>query len=545
MNRRQHRAWPAAGHGIRQLALLLPLAGAVTGCSMTPALQQVDASVAAGEAVQTRHAQAFRESFDPAARQAAQLVGKPWLAGPAQPLARDAILPPALRGDIDTTLLFTPERGSLTLLGERIYRATGIPVRIAPEALLPAASFLPRLAVDGGPQADAELAPELPSGPRPLPQLLDALAHRLNLSWRYADGAIIFFRTESRVFDVRLLTLDASTDVRLGRSSSSETDGFKSEAETTLALRGEDAMAALKARLEPMLTRAGVLAAVPGGGQSVVVTDTPEALDRVARFLEQENRALTRRIKLVFEEITVELDDEHRQGLDWSLLYAGGGALLHAAMPGGLAATDAGGQTGASLQRGGLQGSRAILDAVKRAGKVVRHTRVPIYTLNRRPVTHAVRRTFSYIDEVQTTAVAAAGSGGTAVSLPSVSISQKEATVGVFLTLLPDAQANGQILLSVAYDNSVAQPLQSVTFGEAGQQVQIQQITVDGNGAVQQVALRPGQVMVISGFERNEDESSSRRVAPGWPLAAGGQDQAAQRRRTTLLLVSAQQEEGF
>ncbi|CAM4326576.1 hypothetical protein [Kerstersia similis] len=523
------------------LALCLAASGA--GCSMAPALQQASAAADRAEASQARHTAAFHEPFDPAARQAAQLVDKPWLAGPAQPLARDAILPPALRGEIDTTLLFTPGRGSLTLLGERIYRATGIPVRVSPEALLPADAFLPRLGVEARAAQETELAPELPKGPLPLPQLLDALAHRLNLSWRYADGAIVFYRTESRVFDVRLLTLDAGADVRLGRASSSEAGGFSSTAETTLALRGEDAMAALKARIEPMLTRAGTLAAVSGGGQSIVVTDTPEALDRVARFLDQENRALTRRIKLVFEEVTLELDDEHQQGVDWTLLYGGGGALLRAAMPGGVAAAEGSGLSEAGIQRGGFQGSQAIIDAVKRVGKVVRHTRVPIYTLNRRPVTHAVRRTFSYIDEVQTTAIPAA-SGSATVALPSVSISQKEATVGVFLTLLPDAQADGQILLSIAYDNSVAQPLKSITFGEAGQQVQIQQITVEGNGAVQQVALQPGQVVVISGFERNEDESASRRVAPGWPLIAGGRDQAAQRRRTSLLLVSAQQEEG-
>lgn len=529
---------------VRHWVWLLGLAGSGVGCGMVPALQQVDTAQYRAEASQAQHAAEFHGAFDPAARQAAQIVDKPWLAGPPQPLARDAILPPALRGEIDTTLLFSPGRGSLTLLGERIYRATGIPVRISPEALLPAEAFLPRLAVDAGPAPEIPLAPELPNGPLPLPQLLDALAHRLNLSWRYADGAIVFFRTESRVFDVRLLTLDATADIRLGRASSSESGGFSSTAETALALRGDDAMAALKARIEPMLTRAGTLAAVSGAGQSIVVTDTAEALDRVARFLAHENRALTRRIKLVFEEVTLELDDEHQQGVDWNLLYGGGGALLRTIMPGGMAPADGSGQWDARVQRGGFQGSQGILDAVKQVGKVVRHTRVPIYTLNRRPVTHAVRRTFSYIDEVQTTTVPAATGSGAAFSLPSVSISQKEATVGVFLTLLPDAQADGQILLSIAYDNSVAQPLKSITFGEAGQQVQIQQITVEGNGAVQQVALQPGQVVVISGFERNEDESVSRRVAPGWPLAAGGRDRAAQKRRTSLLLVSAQQEEG-
>src|SRR3546814_18738259 len=96
-----------------------------------------------------------------------------------------------------------------------------------------------------------------------------------------------------------------------------------------------------------------------------------------------------------------------------------------------------------------------------RVGRVVRRSSFPVLTQNRRPVTHAVRTTFSYIDKVQTTALGQSAG----VALPSVSVSQREETVGSLLTLVPDAQDDGQILLSVAYDNQVAQPLHSVMFG--------------------------------------------------------------------------------
>ena len=127
--------------------------------------------------------------------------------------------------------------------------------------------------------------------------------------------------------------------------------------------------------------------------------------------------------------------------------------------------------------RGPFDASRAILSALSASGAVVRHSRVPVLTLNRRPVTHAVRTTFSYIDRVQSTAVPGMTADGANSSLPAVSISQKEETVGSFLTLVPDIQEDGQILLSIAYDNAVAQPLKTVTFGERGNQVQVQQIT--------------------------------------------------------------------
>src|SRR5690606_27368484 len=116
------------------------------GCSVQHSLHSLREAIAGVRdqfsAAQRRFAVAVSYR---AARIAAQDVAKPWLAGRAQPLARDVVLPPALRGDIDTTLLFAG-RLDLSSLAERLARATGIAVRVAPDALLPQALFLPRLA---------------------------------------------------------------------------------------------------------------------------------------------------------------------------------------------------------------------------------------------------------------------------------------------------------------------------------------------------------------------------------------------------------------
>lgn len=113
------------------------------------------------------------------------------------------------------------------------------------------------------------------------------------------------------------------------------------------------------------------------------------------------------------------------------------------------------------------------------------------------------------------------------------------------LTLVPDAQDDGQILLSVAYDNTVAQPLKSVTFGDKSNPLQLQQVTIDGNGTVQQVALRPGQPLVISGFDRSHEETEGRRLNPGMPMLLGGSERLSTQRLATIVVVTAQVEEGF
>nr|WP_314359992.1 hypothetical protein [uncultured Achromobacter sp.] len=516
---------------------------ALAGCAATEQVAHLNRAANERLDVVSGHHRAFAQGLsDRQARIAAQDVAAPWVAGTPQPLARDVSLPPALRENVPTTLMLADD-ADLFGLAQRLGAATGIPVRVQPEALLPLEQFLPRLAVTGGLSVPAPYRMEVRDGPLPLADLLDALAARFSVHWRYVRNALEFYRTETRVFDVRALSLASAVDVRLGRSGNADGEGFESTSSTTLAAKEHNALAVLRASIAPFLTRSGLIADAVDGASSLVVTDTPDALERIAVFLERENKAMTRRVRLVFEEITVIVKQSASGGLDWNALYAAAGASARYAMP---AVAVAGASTlDVSAGRGAWQGSQALVSALSTMGAIVRHNKVPVLTLNRRPVTHAIRTTFSYIDRVQSTAVPGTTAAGANGTLPAVSITQKEETVGSFLTLVPDIQHDGQILLSVAYDNAVAQPLKTITFGERGNQVQVQQITIDGNGTVQQIELRPGQPVILSGFDRSTDQHAGQRLAPGLPLITGGHDSAEQARVTTLMLVTAQVEEGY
>lgn len=524
------------------LALSAPF---LNGCSLRDRLlQQSDQASRTHQAIQdTRHG--FRQAITgDQVRRNAQRVNKPWLAGRAVPLAREATLPQALRKNVDTTMMYRGPKESLVVLAERITQATGIPVVIKPEALLPAENFMPRLTVSS--QAVVASMPQTAAfaqGPQPLSKVLDALSRRLGIYWRYHNEAIEFFRTQTRIYDVKVLTLTAQTDAHLGRSPGNKAGGFDHASRTSLSSTQQHSIEAIRARLEPFLTRAAIVAAQPGALTSIVVTDTPEALNAIAQYLAQENRIMSRRVRLLFEEITLATKENLELGLNWETVLNQGALAASLASPAIGVGVDAA-RINLTGSHGAVQGSQAVLKALSQYGTVLRHTSVPVMTLNRRPVTHAVRTTFTYIDQIKT-ALEPGSTKHANSSLASSSVSQKEETVGTFLTLVPDAQEDGQILLSIAYDNTVAQPLKSITFGDQGQRVQIQQITIDGNGSVQQVALKPGQPMLISGFERKQDEVGKARLAPDLPLALGGSDQSGQSRLATLIMITAQAEDGF
>jgi len=518
----------------------------LNGCALYERIERQEARVKQSRGLIEQTQEGF-ESATKSTRDRirAQRVEKPWLMGRAVALAREVTLPHALRTKIDTTLMYRDGKVDLPSLADRITQATQIPVRIKPEALLPADHFLPRLSKAAVQTAGTTMTHgHVPMGPRPLPEVLDIVSRRLGVLWRYRDRALEFYRTETRVFDVRALTLSAHADARLGRTVSSKSGGFDNSSRTSLVASDQHVLLAINQRLEPFLTRAAIIAAQPGASTSIVVTDTPDVLNEIAQYLERENRILTRRVRLVFEEITLVTHQDAEFGLDWDTLWEQG--KLAASLSSTLAATSVNGVTAklGALPSASVR-SQAVLRALSKYGTVLRHVTIPVLTLNRRPVTHAVRTTFSYIDQVKSTQSSENGHAAPRSGLGSVSVSQKEETVGAFLTLVPDAQENGQVLLSVAYDNTVAQPLKSVVVGDPGSRLQIQQVTIDGHGTVQQVALKTGQPMLISGFDSKQDESDQSRLTPESPLILGGSSRAKQSRTATLIMVTAQVEEGI
>lgn len=517
---------------------------ALSGCALQERLAQITASISqAQEAVDEQYVHFKGQVSDDTVRRAAQQVDRPWLVGRPLPLSREVTLPLALRADVKTTLVFSSEPKPLPVIAQRISKATGIPVHVKPEALLPQERFIPRLAgsdaASGTGVVLSASAVSFSDESKPLSQILDRIGAALGVSWRYEQGRIEFYRTETRIFNIRALAQAAQSEASLGTNRSGQDHGFASSSSTRLQTPKVDLMSVIKARIEPFLTRAGIAVAQDGASALVVVTDTPDVLRQIAAYLEHENLALTRRIRLVFEEVTLVSRDNAEAGLDWDLVFTSARMAASAASAGSALAEAA--NLGVALADGPFKGSEAMIKALGQVGQVVRRSSVPVLTLNRRPVTHAVRTTFSYIDKVQTTALGQ----GVDSSLPTVSVSQKEETVGSLLTLVPDAQENGQILLSMAYDNTVAQPLKSVTFGDAANPLQLQQVTIDGNGTVQQLVLQPGQPVLVSGFDRSQEEIDTRRLNPGMPMIFGGSDRTAAQALKTVIIITAQVEEGF
>lgn len=522
---------------------ILPIMGLLlSACSMQEQVQQFTQQK---EGLQEKQVH-FKKQFDQQLRllgdeSYTEHIDLPWVVGAEEPLAEHVVLPRALQREINTSLIFADQGLSLEQAAQRITLATGIPVRIQPEALLPAHYFLPLHFEHAAGMHSAEQGAStvyLQGEPEPLARTLDRISAQLDINWRYENQEIEFYKTITRFFKLPTLGLDTQTHAQLGKQESSNERGFQSASGTEIRAQNMDVLFGMKDKLQTFMTKAGRIEVLADGSGTIVVKDVPQVVQQMARFIESESKVLKQRVRLVFEELTVSLLEEVERSLDWDVIFQRAALSMGFTTAGpapGHAATAV-----ASATKGAFSGTDALVQALSREVQVLRRNTVPVLTLNKRPVTHALRTTFTYIDRVETTPqFLGGGYEGSAVSL-----SQKEETVGTLLTIVPDVQENGQVLLSIAYDNTVAQPLETISVGSPQQNMQIQQLAVDGAGMVQQVLLHPGQPLLISGFDRESSQSTTRRLNPDVPLLFGGEDRLGSERLRTFVIVTVQIEEG-
>ena len=520
----------------------------LSGCSVKPRVAELTDRAdidAKGHAERTR--QSIYEAEQ--SRVAGQDVNKPFLTGKSVPLAREVTLPAPLRANLPVTALFSSDGVDLQTAIRQISQASKLSISITPDALLPASMFSPRLTVMAGTAANPPMAPgsiRTGSGQiflsaigdkTPIYTVLDEIARQAGVSWRPVGGGAEFFRTETRIYKLNALAHSATTAVSLGRNS--VPNGiFEAASKTGFTLDKQDQLTGVKNTVEAMLTSGGRAVLSPES-QTLVVTDTPASLEKITAFVEETNKAMSRRVRVILETIEVVAKDSSEVGLDWNLVYKNLANTASLGSPATLTGSQSG-SIGLSALTGKLASSTLIVKALSEVGTVVNRRTFPFVTTSGRPITQALRNTFSYVDQVQ----AIPASGLTTVS-PSPTVSQKEETVGTFLTFVPVAKDSGQIFLSISYDVTTADPLVPFPVGSASNGVTVQQKSVNGTGVVQELPMRSGQTVVIGAIDSVTGSSTERRLAPGMPLLAGGSDKASLQKSHTVLLVTCVSEDGF
>ncbi|UUZ66551.1 hypothetical protein LP417_33915 (plasmid) [Polaromonas sp. P1-6] len=132
------------------LGLALVSTVALTGCSTYLAKNEVnEVGKSTTSKISAVTTQATSRVF--ASRENGQDVAAPWIAGKSVPLAKEVSVPAPLRRNVKTTILSQAcvTATTLNVIGACITEATGVSVRVKPEARLPYSMFAPRTGAAG------------------------------------------------------------------------------------------------------------------------------------------------------------------------------------------------------------------------------------------------------------------------------------------------------------------------------------------------------------------------------------------------------------
>ncbi|BET12675.1 secretin N-terminal domain-containing protein [Pandoraea sputorum] len=428
--------------------------------------------------------------------------------------------------------------------------------------------------------------------------LLDTIAHRSGTHWSYRDGVVQFARYVTRTFQIKMMPGSSTYTASVGKASKMKADrgasgggGGTSAGGVDLSFNA-DANVTVESELDywtDLVKTVGDMLSPSGRvtpsvvTSSLVVTDTADVVERIARYVESENAVLCRQVKLRVQVYSVTLDENSAAGIDWDLVYrsaSGFVAGLSGPALGGALMTRKGGLGIRTIPNGRLAGSTAFIKALSKQGRVSTVIDTTVVTLNNQPAPVAVTQNRGFVAQTKMTP---GNYGGQAV----VTAEQSVLTTGFVMNLLPTLMDNRSVMLQVQIDMSDLKKLDKINLrtgkeapsgsdagasgGGNGPNVRAD---IDGKGAsidiggkgddrgrdddglgagtfmqlpitasvqtMQRASLKSGDTLVLSGFRRKDDDTER----DGIFNYEGGTKEANQHVNEVVIMISPELTEG-
>ncbi len=466
---------------------------------------------------------------------------------------------PALPRLFSEPATFDRSVNSLAEVAERLTLRSGLPTKISPDALGVLAGGAPRAAGAaaapdqagrpaasgvGGNGARQDTPIRLTYANGTFKGLLDTIAARFGVYWKYANGSIQFFLTDSRTFQINAVPGDSSFSATVA-SSATSTNGSAGSGggsgggsagsggglsannnQNTSVASQLSVYSGIEKSILAMLSPYGKTVASPATG-SITVVDTPDSLERIAAFIENENKTLARQVVINVTVLAVTLSNDDEYGINWNLVYSGlrnrfGVQNTFSTAPGsssfsaGILST-----SGSSLA-----GSTLIINALSEQGKVRRHTSASVVTLNNQPVPLQVSRQTTYLQSSQTTITAQVGA--------TTTLTPGTINSGFNMSILPHMLDNGKVLLQFSTDISALRAIRTVSSNNSS----IETPEIDTRNFLQRVAMKSNETLIISGFEQTDENLDRRGVGHPANFALGGGYKAGSSKEIIVILIT-------
>ena len=453
-----------------------------------------------------------------------------WLGNKSTVMEHRNNLPGKFETDTGVTILLN-EPVTLQVVANDINSITGIPVKIDSQVNSEKLRKTMNIAYTGK-----------------LSGLLSQIATDLDLLWYYDKNAIVFYETETKTFTLYALGTDVSY-----QSSVQTDDGNQVSLESTLKEwdEVEQAISAIIGKTE------NADFTVSRSLGTITVTAPPSVQSRVGEYIARQNKRLSQLVTIDVKVLQVSISNDSAFGLNLAAAINSSTGLNIVANPkNNLATQDASSMniavlsnavsalTGATHLENGVEvdgaytadqirdgslssvaGSNALIQALAKQGKVSLVTNVGVTTRNNRvaPVTNT--KTTGYIKRFESRNF---------TTVESSTVDQDDLETGFSMQLLPNVLENGKILLLFKISVRELLRMSTQTIGE----VTLQLPEVEERSFMQEIILESGQMLVVSGFEKQTGSDTRYGLGdPDFMALSGSRETAAQRDVLVVILT--------
>ena len=453
-----------------------------------------------------------------------------WLGNKSMVLEHRNNLPSRFETDTGVTILLN-EPVSLQVLANDIYSITGIPVKIDGQVSSDKLKKLVNVAYTGK-----------------LSGLLSQVATDLDLLWYYDKNSIVFYETETKTFTLYALGTEVAYQTSVSTDNSNEVS-----LESTLKEWDE-----VESAIESIIGKAdNADFTVSRSLGTITVTASPSILARVGEYIERQNKRLSQLITIDVKVLQVTISNDSAFGLNLAAAINSTSGLNIVANPkNNLASTEASSMniavlsntvsalTGATHMEGnsvvegaytndqimngslsGAAGSNALIEALAKQGKVSLVTNVGVTTRSNRVAPVSNTRTTGYIKRFESRNF---------TTVESSTVDQDDLETGFTMQLLPNVLENGKILLLFRMSVRELLRMSSQTIGE----VTLQLPEVEERSFMQEVIMESGQMLVVSGFEKQTNEDTRYGLGdPDFMALSGSRETSATREVLVVILT--------
>ena len=439
-------------------------------------------------------------------------------------------LPAEYETDTGVTILLS-EPVTLQVLANNINSITRIPVKIDSQVAQEKLKKTINIAYTGK-----------------LSGLLSQVATDLDLLWYYDKTSIVFYETETKTFTLYALGTDVSY-----QSSVQTDDGNQVYLESTLKEWDE-----VEKTITSIIGKSeNANFTVSRSLGTITVTAPPSVLGRIGEYIARQNKRLSQLVTIDVKVLQVSISNDSAFGLNLAAAINSASGLNIVANPkNNLATTDAssmniavlsntvsaltgathlengstvdGAYTADQIKNGslsGLAGSNALREALAKQGKVSLVTNVGVTTRNNRVAPVNNTKTTGYIKRFESRNF---------TTVESSTVDQDDLETGFSMQLLPNILENGKILLLFRMSVRELLKMSTQTIGE----VTLQLPEVEERSFMQEVIMESGQMLVVSGFEKQTNNDTRYGLGdPDFMLLSGSRETAAQRDVLVVILT--------